>query len=507
MPVILGVSASLRNARFGYGSELLCKEIAELQNKDQFLEYLKRQTKIRLDEFIESGRREKKPFDEIYDNLAKLKGDQGLSNSEAALAAGLWGAIQSGATISHCGLSSYFAASGKTRDLDALRERVVSADAILLAGPVYFGDRGSLAQSFIDFLQRDEPCREHIRGKPYAGIAVGAKRNGGQETTLIYQLIDMTNMNMLAVGNDSETTSQYGGTAVAGDVGTLADDAYGLVTSIGAGRRLAHIARVLEYARTGGSVKDKIKIGVWLLQDSLDNKGLNYLRQFCGQIEASNPDVEFRILDFMRERIYRCIACDICPVDVGHMDDYRCIVTAKNDLFVRHHREVVDADAILIAAYSPIDRSEILSVYQQFIERTRYLRRDDYVFADMPIAPFVISEVGANQNLHIRMLTSAIRHHTVLHHPIIGFEHHGKVLNWDAMIEQGLSFAETAKKLLIGRLGLPEEFYTKSAYNPVGYKISMAKTREDVASGRKDAFLDGRIENLKKKSRVAGGRH
>lgn len=507
MPVILGVSASLRNARFGYGSELLCKELSDLQTKERFLEYLKRQTRIRLDEFIESGRREGKPFDEMYQNLSRLKGDRGLSNSEAALAAGLWGALRNGATISHCGLASYFPASGKTRDLDELRQRILSADAILLSGPVYFGDRGSLAQGFIEFLKRDKQCNAHIRGRPYAGIAVGAKRNGGQETTLIYQLIDMTNMNMLAVGNDSETTSQYGGTAVAGDVGTMAEDAYGLDTSIGAGRRLAHVARVLKYAGTGG-VKDKVRIGVWLLQDAPDAKGLNYLRRFCQQVMERNPGIEFRILDFTRERIHRCIACDICPVDVGPMDEYRCIVTAKNDVFVRHHREIIDADAILMAAYSPVDRTDILSIYQQFIERTRYLRRDEYVFADLPVAPFVVSEVGANQNLHIRMLTSLIRHHTVLHHPVIGFEHRGEVLNWDAMLDQGLAFAETARRLLVGRLKLPEEFLSKSPYNPVGYKISLAKTKEDLASGRKDAFIDGRMEKLKKKkSRVADGRH
>ena len=51
-----------------------------------------------------------------------------------------------------------------------------------------------------------------------------AKRNGGQETTLVYQLIDMINLNMLGVGNDSASTSQYGGTVVAGDVGTMAKE-------------------------------------------------------------------------------------------------------------------------------------------------------------------------------------------------------------------------------------------------------------------------------------------
>ena len=43
----------------------------------------------------------------------------------------------------------------------------------------------------------------------------GAKRNGGQETALIYQLVDFINLGMLGAGNDSQRLS---GTIVAGDV-------------------------------------------------------------------------------------------------------------------------------------------------------------------------------------------------------------------------------------------------------------------------------------------------
>ena len=57
MARILGISASLRNARFGYGSELLCEEIRKINSKEDLITYLECQTKIRLDEFLESGRR------------------------------------------------------------------------------------------------------------------------------------------------------------------------------------------------------------------------------------------------------------------------------------------------------------------------------------------------------------------------------------------------------------------------------------------------------------------
>ena len=44
------------------------------------------------------------------------------------------------------------------------------------------------------------------------------------------------------------------------------------------------------------------------------------------------------------------------------------------------HIDLLNSDAILLAAYSPVTRIKTNSVYQRFMERTRYLRRDDYVF-------------------------------------------------------------------------------------------------------------------------------
>lgn len=480
---ILGVSCSLRNARFGAGSEKLVGEIQLLEDEKSLQKYLEYQTKIRADDFFEAGRQQKLPFDEVYRNLLKAKGDRGLSNSEAALVSGLWGACNSGAAIRHCGLAQFFPMNGVPRDLERLREMVLWADAILVSGPVYFGDRGSLAQAFFEFLQADDPCKMHVRNRFYAGVAVGAKRNGGQETTLIYQLIDATNLNMLAVGNDSATTAQYGGTAHAGDVGTLAGDDYGIKTSIGTGRRLARASQM--WARgAGNSLVDNTRVSVWLLQDAPEHRGRDLIADFCAEIEQRTTGVEFQVSDFTQEEIYRCIACDVCPTDIGAAEEYRCIINSSADLFKRDHQEIVQSDAILIAAYSPIDRKGINSVYQRFVERTRYLRRDDYLVGDRLVAPLVISEVNSNQNLHIRMMTSFLRHHSVLHHPLIGLEFKGQILNSDAVIEQGVSFSKCATRLTAGRLSTPEQEIDARHYNPVGYVISAEKRENDVSLGK-----------------------
>jgi multimeric flavodoxin WrbA len=485
MTIVLGVSASLRNARFGRSSIELCEDIDRIADRDALVDYLQQQTKMRADAFIKAGRAEKLPFDEIYKNLRREKHPLGLSNSEAALVAGLWGARQEGAEIRHLGLARHFPADGTVRDKDDLRNAVLEADAILLSGPVYFGDRGSLAQEFIEFLREDPEVAEHVRNRIYAGIAVGAKRNGGQETTLIYQLVDATNLNMLGVGNDSETTAQYGGTAVAGDVGTLADDAYGIKTSVGAGSRVARIASKMKSGGQVATERQKTRIGVLLLQDTADHRGREMMAQACREISEKAPWADFRLVDCTEEEIYRCIACDVCPIDIGARKDYRCIITSKNDFFRNSHNDVVGVDAVLLAAYSPVNRSDVHSVYQRFLERTRYIRRDDYTLGDLMAAPMVISEINSNQNLHIRMMTSLIRHHTVMHHPLIGMEYEGKVLNWDNLVSQGVSFAENAEKLMranLLRTSTGEE--DKRRYNPVGYVISAEKQKSDIETGR-----------------------
>jgi multimeric flavodoxin WrbA len=483
LPVVLGVSASLRNARYGRGNEALVRDLADLSDQSALTEWLCTQTQIRFQDFVDAGRGEKLPFDAIYDRLRRLRGERGLSNSEAAVAAALWGALQEGAEIRHLSLAHHFPMTGKARDLAKLRQSLIEADAIVISGPVYFGDRGSLTQSLIDFIAADPALRDACAGKVYAGLAVGAKRNGGQETTLIYQLLDMVNLDFLAVGNSSETTSQYGGTAVAGDVGALHKDAEGIETCVGTGQRAARTAALLTRGRAeGGRLEDRLKLQLWLLQDAADGTGRRYFDAWAAEAMAADPNLDVQVLGVTDVQVLRCIACDVCPVDVGPKEDYRCIIKAPGDFFVQHHKTLTEADAVLLCAYSPQDRSQVISVYQQFIERTRYLRRDNYVFSDLLMAPFVISELSARQNLHLRMLTSAVRHHTVLHHPLIGLIHEGRILGEADLRQRAADFITRARELTVGRYlsGLREDVI----YQPKGYDISAQKAVEDQATGR-----------------------
>lgn len=496
MTTILGISGSLRGARYGIGSQELASDLSSLSDLGQLREYLVGQNKLIVEDFLAAGRAQQLPFDQVYRSLRRLSGRRGLSNSETVLAAALWGARQEEATIDHLSLSAHFLSPGTVRDEALLRDKLSASDGIILASPVYFGDRGSLVQSLLEFIAADPDLREHVAGKAYGGIAVGAKRNGGQETTLIYQLLDTVNLGFLGVGDSSETAAQYGGTSVGGDVGTAVKDDYGLNTSISTGRRVARLAHLLTLGRGRAALRDRMRIAVWMLQRDRGDEGRRRFQTWAEQIERRHPEVSVRIFDVPTDRVARCIACDVCPTSVGPKEVYRCIISEDEDFFVQHHSELLDADAILVGAYSPSERANVVSVYQQFIERTRYLRRDDYVFTDVLTAPFVISEVEARQNLHLRILTSMLRHHTVMCHPLLGMVHRGEIINADSLQRESDRFVTMGRTLLVGRLlaGSGEALH----YNPIGYQISAAKVAEDTQKGlhrdRADQVRAGFVE-------------
>lgn len=439
---------------------------------------------------------------DAFEKLRAKARDQGLSNSEAALACGLWSCLQKGCEIDYVSLSRHFPPAGGIKHPDELKTKVLLCDGLLISGPVYFGDRGSLVQSFIDFCYKDDEIKEHLQGKVYAGISVGAKRNGGQETTLIYQMLDMANMGMLSVGNDTQTTSQYGGTAVAGDIGKLTDDGYGIDTCLSTGSRIAHVSKLVG---AGDEVLTShvVKISMLVLQDKADRSGLNYFTKWAREIAAGNPNVEITLWDALESKVVRCIGCDICPIDVGPAEDYRCIITRKDDFFVANHAEIIDADAVLVCAYNPEDRKELISVYQQYMERTRYIRRDNYLYSDVLVAPFVVSELSARQNIHMRIMTSMVRHQTIIHHPIIGMIHNDEFINESSVKEYSKKFLSKAHHIVKGRYHLSD--FLDNLYQPVGYVISKQKTEMDIEAGKMKRFNEAKKEGMKTKlkSRIA----
>ena len=68
MARVLGISASLRNARFGIKRDTLAPELEELATREELIEYLRRHTQFRIDDFVATGRAS---FDKIYAGVSE----------------------------------------------------------------------------------------------------------------------------------------------------------------------------------------------------------------------------------------------------------------------------------------------------------------------------------------------------------------------------------------------------------------------------------------------------
>ena len=378
----------------------------------------------------------------------------------------MWQAYRNGVDIDYLSLSNIFENENKSK-INFL-EKFLECDALLISGPVYFGDRGSLTQRMIEFINSDKKCIKHVKNIFYAGLAVGAKRNGGQETTLIFQMTDFLNMGAKVVGNGHDTTSQYGGTLVAGDIGKVQDDDYGIRTSLSTGDNLSKCLKDFKQIKKTKKnerieKKTELKIcNVFIMQDNENEECTKIISSFIKNNKKTN--VKFNIFKVFKEKVYRCIACDLCPTSYGDKNDYRCIINNKDDFFKLYHKDIINCDSFIFAAYSGENFFNIQSNYQQFIERTRYLRRDDYSMGSKLVTSFIVSEVNSNRNLHIRTLTSLIRHKNILSKPLLIFKNQNSYINIDAVKKQFKNFIND-----IECLNSKKE---ENTYVPIGYEIS-----------------------------------
>jgi len=461
----------------------------QINSKNKLMDYLKKESELHKENFVKAGREQGSGSLEIYGNLKKLKGDSGLSNSEVALAAALWAIKEECVDIDHLSLSEFFTVGNRLRNAKKLRQKLIESDGILISGPVYFGDRGSLVESLLDFISMDDDLSEQLKGKVYAGISVGAKRNGGQETNLIFQMCDMLEMGFLAVGNDSDTTAQYGGTCHAGDIGSMHKDHYGLLTSMGTGRRLAHVAT---YMNSEFQLKDKPKCLFLILQDDKSETAEKYVNQL---IDSHCHDVDATIVNVVKLTIKRCIACDICPTHIDLDEVYRCIISSKTDDFSELHHELLDFDWIVPVVVIRNKKQLVNSNYQLFMERSRYLRRGDYFFSNLLVTPMVIKDYDVRESLSLRLMTSFLRHHTVISKPMIIYDSIDKNKT-GALSLDFIDAINICKKLVAGCIGEIQSF-ENTKYNPIGYVLSADKEDEDNKLLKREAMLKARNTKLK----------
>jgi len=218
-------------------------------------------------------------------------------------------------------------------ELEKLMDEISSAHGVSLVTPVYFGDRSSVANKVLQI------CGMHnlLEGKIFGAASVGAKRNGGQETAIIYCLMEALSQKALIVGN-GPPTSQYGGTGVGGPRNAVMDDMWGLGTAFGVGRQVAQVSEIIKYG------KKKIfgePVHVLLLLAMDNNQGILYsfLEDYIAKAEKIFNNVKFSIISLLDLTIYRCLGCKDCPdenkLSPGQIPDKtnhgHCIIKSDQD--------------------------------------------------------------------------------------------------------------------------------------------------------------------------------
>ena len=344
--------------------------------------------------------------------------------------------------------------------------KIKSADGILLITPVYFGDRSSVANKLLQL----SGIHDLLKGKVFGAVAVGAKRNGGQETTIIYCLLEALSQGALVVGN-GPPTSQYGGTAVGGFKGTVLNDDWGLCTAYGTGTRVAQVANLI---RSGTESDQKPPIHILVLVSMDDESGLlqSFLSGYLAKLSLEHTNVCFKLKNILDLTIYRCLGCKDCPPDGKFSLDHvptpgehaHCIIKNKDDAMEEIHDDLLSSDAIIVAGLNVKEHKHLVYRYQVLIERTRYIRRNNFELANKSITSFTLNQVGARINsLHeVKTVTSYIRHNSIIHKPIEAFILDGKVM--DDGMEDMKSFIREVEYLakgisIAGRI--PAEYATK----------------------------------------------
>lgn len=407
-----------------------------------------------------------------------------LCNSEILAAAALAGAMDSGASVDYFPLVHLFPRQpGKWRDgggeqperddlfqgdslaLDAaalsrLLEAFDAARGIILATPVYFGDRSSVANKFLQLAS----VRARAKGKVCGVVSVGAKRNGGQETCDIYSLYEMLGHGALGVGNGMPT-SQYGGTAVGGDKGRVAEDGWGLSTAFGTGARVGQVSRMYA-AGVEADGACPARIAMLVAMDSTTGKLLAHVKKLVARVRELDPRIDISIINLVEHDIFRCLGCKVCPQMPGEgRGQSRCAITDPSDYLETARRTLLDADGFMVCGYNPMDFETLITRYQVFTERMRFIRRSDYELSNKLVAGLCYHEFGATFNpIHsVKVMTSYVRHNTVLHRPVEIFEYRGELL--DSGLDGVVDFCRAAAALRCGReLAAPPS----PVYDPFG---------------------------------------
>lgn len=420
---------------------------------------------------------------EMKERVDKLAKSKKISNTECILTSALFGASKHGADVEIMRLNDVFPSyepfdSGEVKkEFYAAFERV---DGLCIATPVYFGDRSSYVNNFFNLI-RKKYGEYALDGKVVGVVSAGAKRNGGQETTNIYALYDCSQMGAITVSNGSPT-SQYGGTAWAGDAGVASEDEFGMATSFGTGRNIVNVSALLHNSR---GEKIKLRVGVLVSSDTQNGVVKDYLSSKLDAVTDEN--FSYELIDLPLFKINRCEGCTTCPYFAGESHEpkqYGCI---QDDDVTKIHEKMINADAFILTGYQTELPREIIDVYQVFAERTRFMRRDNYQLAYTPLMTLGLEDQWAKSIFHLRVMTSFIRHNMAIIGPsTISRRTNGRILEDENVHEKISRFLGYSSRIVSSKrkFNIVGEDYVALGYGDFEGKVSDDLLKTRISKGK-----------------------
>jgi multimeric flavodoxin WrbA len=124
-------------------------------------------------------------------------------------------------------------------------DKMVAADGLLVATPVYFGLPTDL---FSKFIMRTRPLRHQdfkLANRPVGVMATAGRRSGGAETAIIATWLPFVRNGCLVVGN-GDGTCQFGAYGWAGARGHILSDDWGLEQAFQTTERVFTLAGVFK---------------------------------------------------------------------------------------------------------------------------------------------------------------------------------------------------------------------------------------------------------------------
>ncbi len=130
-------------------------------------------------------------------------------------------------------------------DVQGVLEKMIAADGLLVATPVYFGLPSDL---FTKFIMRTRVPRHQdfkLADKPVGVMATAGRRSGGAETAIIATWLPFVRNGCLVVGN-GDGTCQFGAYGWAGGRGHIRSDEWGLEQGFQTAERVFTLAKVFK---------------------------------------------------------------------------------------------------------------------------------------------------------------------------------------------------------------------------------------------------------------------